>query len=143
MTADLIIERTLPAPPELVFACLTDPHHLAAFWGPAGSVTPVPGITVQARPGGLFRTEMIGGDGSRYEMRAVFHLVEPPRRLGWIDQDSGMRTEATLTPVGERETALLIELFQAPAAMVTGPGRTGFLTSLDKFETYLKELDRG
>ena len=143
MTADLVIERTLPAPPELVFACLTDPHHLAAFWGPAGSVTPVQGITVEARPGGLFRTVMIGGDGSRYEMQAVFHLVESPHRLGWIDQDSGMRTEATLSALGQHQTSLRIEFFGAPAAMVTGPGRTGFLTSLDKFETYLKELDRG
>ncbi len=140
MTPDLVIERTLPAPVELVFACLTDPSQLTAFWGPAGSTTPVDGITVDLHPGGSFRTEMVGGDGSRYEMRAIFHLIDPPSRLGWVDQDTGMRTEATLIALGVRETALRIEFFGAPTAMVTGPGRAGFLTSLDKFADYLNAL---
>lgn len=40
------------APPELVFACLTTPTHLARFWGPRPMRTPMAGVA-QARAGAL------------------------------------------------------------------------------------------
>ena len=33
--AELICTRVFDAPRELVFRCMTEPEHLAHFWGPA------------------------------------------------------------------------------------------------------------
>ena len=46
---------------------MTDPDHLAHFWGPAGVSAPRERITVDARPGGVFETVMVNdADGSEY-----------------------------------------------------------------------------
>ena len=37
---------------------MTEPEHLAHFWGPTGTHTPAAGITAHVRPGGAFETVM-------------------------------------------------------------------------------------
>ena len=56
---ELVFTRVFEAPRELVFRCMTEPEHLAHFWGPAGVSTPVENITVDLRPGGVFETVMV------------------------------------------------------------------------------------
>ena len=57
-TAELTYTRVFDAPRELVFRCMTEPEHLAHFWGPTGTHTPAAGITAHVRPGGAFETVM-------------------------------------------------------------------------------------
>jgi len=64
---ELIVTRVVDAPRELVFRCMIEPEHLAQFWGPVGTSTPLETITVDPRPGGVFETVMVNDtDGSRY-----------------------------------------------------------------------------
>ena len=82
MTADprdIATTRTLGAPPERVFAALTDPDQLAAWWGPEGFVNTF--HTFDLRPGGAWRFTMTGPDGATYDMDKQFVEVDPPRRL--------------------------------------------------------------
>ena len=59
---------------ELLFECLTQPEHLTHFWGPAGTSTPVDGITVELRPGGVL---MLGPQRADAGMNVHVEAPEP------------------------------------------------------------------
>ena len=139
---ELIHERVLRAPRELVWRCLTDPVELAHFWGPRGMTTPVEGIVVELRPGGRFETLMVGEHG-RHRMVATFTEVVPPERLAWVEPATGMHTTSTLEDLGDGSTAVVIHQRNVPEAMRRPEARAGFLTSLDKLEEHLTHLSRG
>ena len=135
-------QRVHRASRELLFDCLTQPGHLTHFWGPSGTRTPVDGITVDLRPGGAFETTMVNDDGSTYTMRAVYVEVHRPEKLVWIEPgvEGGMTTTITLTELGHGRTEVVTHQANAPAAFATPQARAGFLTSLDRFGTYVAEL---
>jgi uncharacterized protein YndB with AHSA1/START domain len=133
--------RVLPGPRELVFRCMLDPAHLTHFWGPNGMSTPLDGITVDARPGGVFETVMVpdaGGDS--YTMRAVFDEIVEPERIAWTEVGSGMRSVTTFVDLGDGRTEVTIEQHDAPAHYREPQARAGFATSLDRFAGYLSGL---
>src|SRR4051794_33927557 len=78
------VHYTHSAPRPLVFECMTTPEHLARFWGPAGTHTPVSSIVVELRPGGAFETTMVNDrSGETHTMRAVYVEIRPPSHLSW------------------------------------------------------------
>jgi uncharacterized protein YndB with AHSA1/START domain len=138
---ELIYTRVFEAPRELVFRCMIEPEHLTHFWGPAGVSTPLDGIRVDPRPGGVFETVMVNeADGSRYTMRARYTEIVPPERIAWTDQDSGMTTTSTLTDLGGGRTEVQIHQTSVPEAMLRPEAQAGFRTSLDRFAGYLGTL---
>lgn len=138
---ELIITRVFEAPRELVFRCMLEPHHLTHFWGPTGTSTPLEGITVEARPGGVFETVMVNdADGGRYPVRAVFVEVVEPERLVWTESSSGMTTTSTFRELGPCRTEVQIHQTNVPAAYRSPEAQAGFLTSLDKLTAYLSQL---
>lgn len=138
---ELSFTRVFSAPRELVFRCMIEPEHLTHFWGPAGVSTPLDGITVDPRPGGVFETVMVSdADGSRYTMRARFVEVAEPERIVWTDPDSGMTTSSVLTDLGGGRTEVRIHQTRVPDAMLRPEAQAGFLTSLDRFAAYLGTL---
>jgi uncharacterized protein YndB with AHSA1/START domain len=140
---ELTFRRIHPAPPELLFDCLTRPEHLTHFWGPAGTRTPIENITVELRPGGRFETTMINeADGSTYTMRAVYVEVRRPDRLVWLEPEvaGGLRTTITLVDLRDGRTEVVTHQTNVPAAYRTAQAQAGFATSLDRFETYLTRL---
>ena len=141
--AELVFTRVFEAPRELVFTCMTQPEHLAHFWGPAGTSAPIEHITVDARPGGAFETVMINdADGSRYPTQAVYDEVVEPERLVWTEAHSGMTVTVTFTDLGTR-TGVEIRQAKVPAAFRSPEAQAGFLTSLDRFAGYLATLTGG
>ncbi|MGZ6741118.1 MAG: SRPBCC family protein, partial [Nocardioides sp.] len=134
-TDELVHERVLRAPRDLVWRCLTDPEELAAFWGPAGMSTPREGIVLELRPGGRFETAMVGAHGS-HRMVATITEVEPPGLLAWLEPATGMHTTSTLTDLGDGTTELRIHQRHVPEAMLSPEAQAGFLTSLDKLEAH-------
>lgn len=142
-TGELTYRRVHHASPELLFDCMTTPEHLARFWGPKGTTTPVENIVVDLRPGGAFETTMVNdADGSRYTMRAVYVDVRRPYLLEWIERDveGGMRTRVTFTALPDGRTEVITHQTNVPAAYLSAEARAGFGTSLDRFEVYLTEL---
>jgi uncharacterized protein YndB with AHSA1/START domain len=134
--------RTFHAPRELVFRCMLEPEHLTHFWGPAGMSTPLDGITVDPRPGGVFETVMVSdADGSSYVMQAVYDEIAEPERIAWTEKSSGMRSVSTFVDLGEGRTEVTIEQSNAPAFFLTPEARSGFATSLERFQSYLQSLD--
>jgi uncharacterized protein YndB with AHSA1/START domain len=113
------------------------------FWGPDGTSTPVGGITVDLRPGGVFETVMVNdGDGSQYTMSAVYVEVQRPERLVWQEPgvEGGMTTTITFNDLGDGTTEVVTHQTNVPAMFATPEGQAGFQTSLDRFAAYVANL---
>jgi uncharacterized protein YndB with AHSA1/START domain len=86
MTADhhdLVLERILDAPRELVWKAWTDPEHLRQWWAPKPYQTPETDIDL--RPGGHFNTRMTGPDGFDSSGTGCFLEVEPLQKIVWTN----------------------------------------------------------
>lgn len=129
---------------ERLFDCLTQPEHLAHFWGPAGTTTPAGGITVDLRPGGAFETIMVNeSDGSTYTMRAVYLEVRRPEKLVWTEPgvEGGLTTTITFTELDDGRTEVITHQTNVPEMLASPQAREGFRTSLTRFDDYLATLD--
>jgi uncharacterized protein YndB with AHSA1/START domain len=140
---ELTYRRIHDAPRELLFDCMTTPEHLTHFWGPAGTTTPIDGVTVDLRPGGVFETVMVSdADGSQYTMRAVYVEVQRPGKLVWAEPDveGGMTTTITFVELGDGRTEVVTHQSNVPAISRRPEAQEGFLTSLDRFGVYVARL---
>jgi uncharacterized protein YndB with AHSA1/START domain len=136
--AELTFTRVFDAPRDLVFRCMLEPEHLTHFWGPAGTSTPLDGITVDPRPGGVFETVTVSDDGGSYTMRAIYAEIVPPERIVWTETGTGVTTTSTFTDLGGARTEVRIHQAQVPDYAASPEAQAGFLTSLDRFAAYLK-----
>jgi len=136
--AELVYTRVFDAPRDLVFRCMLEPEHLTHFWGPVGMSTPLDGITVDPRPGGVFETVMINdADGGSYTMRAIYAEIVPPERIVWTEPGTGMTTTSTFTDLGGARTEVRIHQANVPDS-IRPEDQARFQTSLDRFAAYLK-----
>jgi uncharacterized protein YndB with AHSA1/START domain len=139
--AELTYTRVFDAPRELVFRCMLEPEHLTHFWGPAGTSTPVDGIKVDPRPGGVFETVMVSdADGGSYTMRAIYAEIVPPERIVWTEPGTGVITTSTFTDLGGTRTEIRIHQANVPDYARSPENQARFLTSLDRFAAYLRTL---
>jgi uncharacterized protein YndB with AHSA1/START domain len=138
--AEFVYTRVFDAPRDLVFRCMLEPEHLTHFWGPVGMSTPLDGITLDPRPGGVFETVMINdADGGSYTMRAIYAEIVPPERIVWTEPGTGVTTTSTFTDLGGTRTEVRIHQANVPATF-RPEDQARFATSLDRFAAYLKDL---
>lgn len=113
---DLVLERIVDVPPELVFKAWTTPEQVKQWF------TPAPWQTVDCeidlRPGGVFRTVMRSPEGQEHPNVGCYLEVVENRKLIWTD---------ALQP-GYRPA------HSAPWA----PGSVGFITAIISFEPHGK-----
>lgn len=80
---DLVLERTVPVPPQAVWDAWTRPEQLMQWF------TPRPWSTVACdidlRPGGVFRTVMRSPEGEEFDNPGCYLVVDPGRRLVFTD----------------------------------------------------------
>lgn len=81
-TRDFAIERVIDAPPRLVWEALTRPEHLQEWYMPKpwGRVTKA---ELDVRPGGIFRIDIVVGDGAPVPNLGCVLDVVPMQRLVW------------------------------------------------------------
>lgn len=80
---EITITRLLDAPRELVYDAMTDPKHVARWWGPRGFTTTIHEMDV--RPGGVWSHTMRGPDGTDYPNYCVFiETLRPERVIFWL-----------------------------------------------------------
>jgi uncharacterized protein YndB with AHSA1/START domain len=75
----VVVERTIAASPEKVFAAWTDGAQLAKWFGPRGFTNPV--SEFDPRPGGAINIHMTDPNGTVYPMGGTVHEIDQPRRL--------------------------------------------------------------
>lgn len=78
---DLVLERVVDVPRELVWAAWTTPEHMKKWF------TPAPWTTVECeidlRPGGIFRFVMRSPEGQDYPNIGCFLEIVPNEKLVW------------------------------------------------------------
>lgn len=78
---DLLLERVVDVPPELVWAAWTVREHVKKWFTPAPWVTI--NCEIDLRPGGIFRTVMRGPEGQEINNIGCFLEIMPSRKLVW------------------------------------------------------------
>ncbi|PQO41589.1 SRPBCC family protein [Blastopirellula marina] len=80
---DLVLERVVDVPRELVWAAWTTPEHVCQWFCPRPwSVTD---CEIDLRPGGIFRTTMRSPEGEEFPNVGCYLEVIPGERLVWTD----------------------------------------------------------
>ncbi len=149
---DLVLERRVDVPPELVWKAWTEPEHLKHWF------TPKPWQTVDCkidlRPGGLFHTRMRSPQGEEFPGDGCYLEVVPNSRLSWTNAllpgyrpaaDSEMPFTAIilLEPDGNgtKYTAIAIHRDEDGRKQHADMGfESGWGTALDQLVAYVKAL---
>lgn len=85
--AVIVITRLYDAPRALVWKALTEPAHVAQWFGGEGFTSPV--CEMDVRPGGLWRHVMRAPNGMEFAIDSVFLEVAEPERLVWRSARAG------------------------------------------------------
>ena len=133
-----MLERTIAAPPDIVFRYFTDPERYRLWQGIAAELEP--------RPGGLFRvTQNEAGIVARGE----FIEIDPPHRLvfswGWEGIDGLLPGESTVEVVLEPDgdgTRLRLRHSGLPSDSACDFHSYGWGTSLDRLVTIAADHTR-
>jgi uncharacterized protein YndB with AHSA1/START domain len=154
---DLMIERTLDAPPELIWEMWTDPKHFAAWYGPGGATIPVAKMDVRVGGTRLLCMEMTTPDGvMRMWFSGEYLEVVENRRLVYTDAESDEHGQ--VRPAGQTgmpeghptatEVSVELEPIGAGTKMVLthagipadSPGAAGWAMALDKLSAHVDEV---
>jgi uncharacterized protein YndB with AHSA1/START domain len=99
---EITITRVFDVPRERVWQAWTEPEEIARWWGKRGWSTPPESVTLDLRPGGVFRLNSINDeDGREMPLDTVFHEVVHPERLVF-----GAAT-VTFTDLGDGRTEMV------------------------------------
>ena len=77
-------------------------------------------------------------DGSQYPTRAVYDEVRDPELLAWTESSSGMQVTTEFVALGPDRTEVRIHQRFVPEALLAPEAQAGFLTALDRFDSYLR-----
>jgi uncharacterized protein YndB with AHSA1/START domain len=78
-SSEITLTRVYDAPVETVWQAWTDPAAVAQWWGPRGFTLTT--HSKDLRPGGIWHYTMHGPDGTDYENKTVYHVVERGKTL--------------------------------------------------------------
>jgi len=76
---ELIVEREVDAPRELVFRAFTEPDLYSKWIGPSNLTTNIE--TFEARPGGSYRFVQKDKEGKTYGFHGIYHEVRSPEKI--------------------------------------------------------------
>ena len=140
----LVLELTsaVPAPPERVFAALTEPAMVAKWFGPQGFT--MPEINLSLRVGGGYRFTMLPPEGGAFHLSGEFLEIDTPHRLAYTfryeepDPDDRETTvRLTLVPVDDAtEVTLRQGEFATQARLELH--RDGWTDSFDKLRAVVE-----
>lgn len=147
--AEVTITRLFDAPPELVFAAMTEPAHVRRWWGNLGEGYSVPVCEIDLRVGGRWRFVNRHPHGE-----AAFHgeylEIDPPGRLVHTEifeefPDSVSTVTTTYTREGSRTRLTAVVRYESREVrdIVLGSGMAhGAGLSYDRLEDLLADLQR-
>lgn len=107
---EIVVERLVNAPRDLVFKVWSDPAHISRWWGPNGFTTTT--AKMDFKPGGQWRFVMHGPDGRDYKNLIVYTDISPPARICYNHSDDGggkIAFETTVT-FAEQGSGTLVTL---------------------------------
>jgi uncharacterized protein YndB with AHSA1/START domain len=139
---EIVIERIVNAPRELVWRAWTEADQIAKWWGPNGFTTTIHEMHV--RVGGVWRFIMHGPDGTDYPNRIAYREIVKPERLVYDHSDDKgndhFLATVTFAAMGNRTKVTLRAVFdtaQARAAKVKFGAVEGGGQTLARLEQHL------
>ena len=147
---DLVLERVVDVPVELVWAAWTRPEHIRKWFTPAPWTTT--DCEIDLRPGGMFRTTMRSPEGKEFPNMGCYLEVIPNQRLVFTDTLlPGYRPSAkpfftgiiTLEPHGggTRYTAIALHGDEATRKQHEAMGfHDGWGKALDQLVAHMKSI---
>lgn len=143
---DIVIKRSFDAPRELVFRAMTEPEHLAVWWGLPTSETVID--HAEPRTGGSWRF-VERAEGEEYAFRGVYHEVTAPERVVQTFEFEGMPGHVametmTLEDAGDGRTLYTnVSVYQSVEdrdGMIASGMEDGLGQSMDALDELLREL---
>jgi uncharacterized protein YndB with AHSA1/START domain len=148
---EIVIERTVNAPRELVWRAWTEADQIAAWWGPNGFTTTIHEMDVAV--GGVWRFMMHGPDGTDYPNKVVYREIVKPERLVYDHTDDRdppsqqFQTTVTFAAHGRKTKVTLRALFasaEARAASVKFGAIEGGAQTLARLDQHVATMsERG
>jgi uncharacterized protein YndB with AHSA1/START domain len=147
---DLVLERVIDVPRELVWAAWTKPEHVSQWFTPRPWT--VSDCEIDLRPGGIFRTVMRSPDGKEFPNVGCYLEVVPNERLVWTDallpgyrpSEKPFFTAIVTLEVqgtGTKYTAIAIHRDEAGRKRHEEMGfHSGWATALDQLVAYAKTM---
>jgi uncharacterized protein YndB with AHSA1/START domain len=144
---EIVIERIVNAPRELVWRAWTEADQIAKWWGPNGFTTTIHEMHV--RVGGVWRFIMHGPDGTDYPNRIAYREIVKPERLVYDHSDDKgddhFLATVTFAVMGNRTKVTLRAVFdtaQARAAKVKFGAVEGGQQTLARLEQHLAAISK-
>lgn len=149
---DVVLDRTVDAPAELVWQMRTDPDHLAQWYWPKGAHIPIAEFDITFGGRRFIAMEMQTPDGAvRMYFTGEHRVIEPFTRLVYTEAmatETGDRIPADQLPPGHPElTEVRVELesqgdkttmiLTHAGVPADSPGAMGWTMALDKLEALL------
>jgi uncharacterized protein YndB with AHSA1/START domain len=140
---EITITRIYDAPRELVWKAWTEPERIAQWWGKRGWSTPVWSVTLDVRPGGVFRLNSISdADGSEMPLDSVYREVVEPERLSFGPAPAGGddgRTGATVTftDLGDGRTEMTFQSTIHASDALRARAEGGLNSAFDRLAEHL------
>lgn len=147
---DLVLERVIDVPPDLVWTAWTKPEHVSQWFTPAPWT--VSECEIDLRPGGIFRSVMRSPEGKEFPNVGCYLEVVPNKRLVWTDAllpgyrpsaEPFMTAIVTLEPEGNgtRYAAIAIHRDEAGRKQHEEMGfHDGWGKVLDQLVAYVKTM---
>lgn len=146
--AEFVITHEFAAPRERVWKAMTEPNHLAQWWGPKGFTAPV--CEWDARPGGKVFVVMRAPDGTDCPMGGEFYELLPLERMtvmtGALNTDGNFLFQflhiATLDECnGKTKLTMRSRLLRATpeAEQSIGGFEMGMTLSIERLEGHLAQ----
>ena len=140
---ELVISRIFDGPRELVFRMWTEPEHLARWGGPKDTTFTI--IRMDVRPGGTYRFNMKGVNGTDHWSQGIYREIVPPERLvfttAWTDAEGNPTSPDTLLTLifeqHEGKTKLTLHQTGFESVSSRDSHRQGYLSTLERLEEYL------
>jgi uncharacterized protein YndB with AHSA1/START domain len=109
----LEITRVFDAPREEVWREWTEPERFADWYGGAEAECPPDTVSMDVRPGGVWKLTMyFGPDRREINWKGEYRAVEPPERLSFTvtdgPEDTGELVTVVLTDLGDGRTEMLM-----------------------------------
>ena len=143
--ADLEIKRHFTAPPDRVFAFISEADHLSKWWGPEGIELGEHDLDF-SKPG-PWGSVMLGSEGARYKVTGEVLSVEPGKSVtftwAWHDDDDqrGAESEVTFSVAddGNGGTEFVMLHRGLPDDDSASNHDSGWTSSFQKLEAYARE----
>ena len=133
---EIAITRIYDAPREQVWRAWTEPERIARWWGRRGWSTPPSSVTLDVRPGGVFRLNSVSdADGREMPLDAVYREVVEPERL--VFARGGELSAVTFTDLGDGRTEMSFRTTLEATEALRDRARAGLASAFERLAEQL------